>query len=121
MTLSEWEHVADPFEKAAHYLEKALYKMLTQNIVPLVTADLREAEKRRRMEEAIVHRKRSSRIALKESEKEEQRPGARGGDGMKALRSEMCVKGRADVRRVEGRREGRERAALAGACWWHGI
>ena len=41
MTLSEWEHVADPFEKAAHYLEKALYKMLTQNIVPEVTATLR--------------------------------------------------------------------------------
>ncbi|KAI1786771.1 hypothetical protein LXA43DRAFT_1032456 [Ganoderma leucocontextum] len=77
VTLTEWEHVADPFEKATHYLEKALYKMLTQNIIPIVTADLREAEKRRRMEEAVVHRKRSSRIAIKESEKEEARLAAK--------------------------------------------
>ncbi|KAH9925531.1 uncharacterized protein B0H18DRAFT_1008850 [Fomitopsis serialis] len=68
VTLHEWEHIAERFEKATHYLEKALYKMLTQNIVPLVTAELREE-----IEEAVVHRKRSSRIAIKESEKEQQR------------------------------------------------
>lgn len=41
VTLDEWERVADPFAKATHYLEKALYKMLTQNIMPDVTANLR--------------------------------------------------------------------------------
>lgn len=41
VTLNEWEHIAERFEKATHYLEKALYKMLTQNIVPIVTAELR--------------------------------------------------------------------------------
>ncbi|OJT13886.1 hypothetical protein TRAPUB_9555 [Trametes pubescens] len=77
VTLPEWEHVAEPFANATHYLEKALYKVLTQNVVPYVTAELREQEKRRRMEEAVVHRKRSSRIATKESEKEEQRLAAK--------------------------------------------
>ena len=41
VTLNEWEHIAERFEKATHYLEKALYKMLTQHIVPNVTAELR--------------------------------------------------------------------------------
>lgn len=41
VTLDEWEHIAERFEKATHYLERALYKMLTQNIVPIVTAELR--------------------------------------------------------------------------------
>lgn len=41
VTLPEWERVADPFANATHYLEKALYKVLTQNVVPYVTAELR--------------------------------------------------------------------------------
>lgn len=41
VTLFEWEHVAEPFEKATHYLEKALYKVLSQTIVPDVTERLR--------------------------------------------------------------------------------
>lgn len=37
----------------------------------------KEVEKKRRMEEAVVHRKRSSRIAMKEIEKEEERAATR--------------------------------------------
>ncbi|OJA10917.1 hypothetical protein AZE42_08233 [Rhizopogon vesiculosus] len=70
--LEEWENFPEQFEKATHYAEKSLYKVLTQNIVPVVTAELREVEKTKRKEEAVVHRKRSSRIALKESEKEQE-------------------------------------------------
>ncbi|KAH9933667.1 uncharacterized protein BXZ73DRAFT_46246 [Epithele typhae] len=77
VTLAEWEAVAEPFARATHYLEKALYKMLTQNIMPAVIEDLQEAEKKKRMEEAISSRKRSSRIAHKENEKEEARIAAR--------------------------------------------
>ncbi|RDX43989.1 hypothetical protein OH76DRAFT_1389802 [Lentinus brumalis] len=109
VTLSEWEHVADPFEKATHYLEKALYKMLTQNIVPLVTADLREAERRRRKEEAIVHRKRSSRIAIKETEKEEAMRAAK----MRAEEEERNSRARrmeARQRKEEEERAKREKA-----------
>ncbi|EMD33317.1 hypothetical protein CERSUDRAFT_117938 [Gelatoporia subvermispora B] len=109
VTLDEWEHIAERFEKATHYLEKALYKMLTQHVIPPIVTELREAERKRRIEEAIVHRKRSSRIALKESEKEEARVAAK----RKAEEDEKFAR----VRRVEARakkeeeeREKRERA-----------
>ncbi|KAL1701719.1 hypothetical protein EV121DRAFT_262846 [Schizophyllum commune] len=77
VTLEEWEHVGDPFEKATHYLEKALYKTLTKVIAPLVIEDLRAVLREKQKEEAIVHRKRSSRIAVKESAKEEARLAAK--------------------------------------------
>jgi len=95
VTLEEWEDIAQQFAKATHYTEKALHKVLSQSIVPMVTAELRvcfiylqtryrpflisfqEVEKKRRMEEAVVHRKRSSRIAMKEVEKEEERAAMR--------------------------------------------
>ncbi|KAF4596441.1 hypothetical protein EYR38_007828 [Pleurotus pulmonarius] len=76
VTLDEWEHVADPFAKAGHYSEKALYKVLNV-IAPIIIEQLREVEKNRRLEEAVTHRKRSSRIAVKESEKEEARLAAK--------------------------------------------
>lgn len=41
MTLYEWEHVAERFEKATHYAEKALYKVLTVDIVPIIIAELK--------------------------------------------------------------------------------
>lgn len=72
ITLEEWENFPEQFEKATHYAEKSLYKVLTQSIVPVITAELREVEKKKRKEEAVVHRKRSSRIAFKESEKEQE-------------------------------------------------
>ncbi|KAF4614064.1 hypothetical protein D9613_007673 [Agrocybe pediades] len=72
-TLYEWEHIAERFEKATHYNEKALYKRLVNDIVPFVTQELKEIERKREVEEALAHRKRSSRIALKESEREEAR------------------------------------------------
>ncbi|KAJ7677324.1 hypothetical protein B0H17DRAFT_1079375 [Mycena rosella] len=77
VTLSDWEHIAERFEKGTHYTEKALHKVLVKQIVPVITEELREIERKRRLEEAIVHRKRSSRIANKESEKEEARMLAR--------------------------------------------
>ncbi|KAF5367052.1 hypothetical protein D9758_004057 [Tetrapyrgos nigripes] len=76
-TLHEWEHIAERWQKATHYAEKALYKVLTNHIVPIVTEELREIENKRRLEEAVVHRKRSSRLAVKELEKEEARAAAR--------------------------------------------
>ncbi|KAI0364754.1 hypothetical protein BV20DRAFT_955601 [Pilatotrama ljubarskyi] len=109
VTLPEWEHVADRFANTTHYLEKALYKTLSQNIVPFVTAELREQEKRRRIEEAIVHRKRSSRIALKESEKEEARLAAK----RKAEEEEKMARAKrqeARLKKEEAERAKRERA-----------
>ncbi|KAG9315126.1 hypothetical protein JVU11DRAFT_4249 [Chiua virens] len=77
VTLGEWESIGQMFEKATHYAERALHKVLSQSIVPMVTAELREIEKKRRTEEAVVHRKRSSRIAMKETEREEERAAMR--------------------------------------------
>jgi flagellar biosynthesis GTPase FlhF len=96
--LYEWEHITERFEKATHYAEKALLKVLVHDIIPVVAEQLRvlflfsliqfwscllclcfkqEIDRKRKLEEAIVHRKRSSRIAIKESEKEEARAIAR--------------------------------------------
>ncbi|KAF8207288.1 hypothetical protein K438DRAFT_432496 [Mycena galopus ATCC 62051] len=77
VTLSDWERIAERFANGTHYTEKALYKVLTKEIVPVITEELREIERKRRLEEAVVHRKRSSRIATKEQEKEEARQLAR--------------------------------------------
>ncbi|KAJ3734153.1 hypothetical protein DFJ43DRAFT_1130808 [Lentinula guzmanii] len=73
VTLHEWEHIAERWRNATHYTEKALYKVLVNHIVPIIIEELREVEVKRQKEEAITQRKRSSRIALRESEKEEAR------------------------------------------------
>jgi site-specific DNA-cytosine methylase len=92
--LSDWEHICERFEGATHYAERALYKVLSQQIVPAITAELRvsdffkinaevtfereqqEIQRKRHLEEAVSHRKRSSRLAVKENEKEEARQAA---------------------------------------------
>ncbi|KAI9451079.1 hypothetical protein BJY52DRAFT_1125459 [Lactarius psammicola] len=73
VTLYEWEHICERFEGATHYAEKALYKLLSQQIVPTIAAELREIQRKRQLEEAVSQRKRSSRLAVKENEKEEAR------------------------------------------------
>jgi hypothetical protein len=40
-TLEEWEQFPVSFEKATHYSEKALYKVLSHDIVPAATQELR--------------------------------------------------------------------------------
>ncbi|TFK40094.1 hypothetical protein BDQ12DRAFT_680331 [Crucibulum laeve] len=100
VTLREWECIADRFEKSTYYLEKSLYKRLVTDIVPTMVDMLKEVEKKRKLEEALVHRKRSSRIAIKESEKEEALVAAK----KKAEEEEKM--GRA--RRVEARRQKEE-------------
>ncbi|TFK47754.1 hypothetical protein OE88DRAFT_1738283 [Heliocybe sulcata] len=100
VTLYEWEHVADPFARSTHYSEKALYKLLTNDIVPFVTEELREIEKKKKLEEAIVHRKRSSRIASKVSAREQARI-----DAEKRAEEEKAL-GRA--RRAEARQKQEE-------------
>ncbi|KAF7312177.1 DALR-1 domain-containing protein [Mycena indigotica] len=88
-TLQEWETIAARFKGGTHYTEKSLHEVLTQHIVPIITEELRvsvfeflcippfsdlffiqELERKQQLENAIVHRKRSSRIAMKEQEKQ---------------------------------------------------
>ncbi|KAG6878075.1 hypothetical protein C0992_008655 [Termitomyces sp. T32_za158] len=71
VTLYEWEHIAERFEKATHYTEKALRKVLVNSIVPVVTEELKELEKKQRLVSAVTLRKRSSRLMIRQVEKEE--------------------------------------------------
>ena len=41
VTLNDWEHICERFEGSTHYTEKALYKLLSQHIVPAIIAELR--------------------------------------------------------------------------------
>ncbi|KAF6757139.1 hypothetical protein DFP72DRAFT_248163 [Ephemerocybe angulata] len=70
VTLYEWETFPEKFAKSTYYTEKAFYKLLTNVVVPEVVAELRAIEQKRKLEEALNHRKRSSRLATREHEKE---------------------------------------------------
>ncbi|KAJ2929378.1 hypothetical protein H1R20_g7729, partial [Candolleomyces eurysporus] len=70
VTIAEWELFPERFAKSTHYTEKAFYKLLNTVIVPQVVGELRAIEQKRRLEEALNTRKRSSRLATRENEKE---------------------------------------------------
>lgn len=63
-----------------------------------------EVERKRQLEEALVHRKRSSRIAIRESEKEEAR--------LAAMRKQEEVEKMSRARRFEARRQREEEDRL---------
>ncbi|PWN31645.1 uncharacterized protein FA14DRAFT_162590 [Meira miltonrushii] len=71
VTRQEWEWMSTRFAKSRHPDEKALHQLLKDTVLPKVMADMDEADKQRAHELAMANRKRSSRIALKESEREE--------------------------------------------------
>jgi hypothetical protein len=118
VTLNDWEHICERFEGATHYTEKTLYKLLSQHIVPAIIAELRvsrsfsklrprfEQKQNRRyngsdsLEEAVSQRKRSSRLAIKENEKEEVR--------LAALRKAEEDDKLSRVRRLEARQKREE-------------
>ncbi|KAH8981590.1 hypothetical protein EDB86DRAFT_3086957 [Lactarius hatsudake] len=104
VTLYEWEHICERFEGATHYAEKALYKLLSQQIVPAIIAELREIHRKRHLEEAVSQRKRSSRLAVKENEKEEARLAA-----MKKAEEEEKL---SRARRLEARQKREEEERL---------
>jgi len=71
VTKHEWLAMSTRFAKSKHPDEKLLHQFLQAEVLPKVMADIEEAEKQRALEAALANRKRSSRIALKESEREE--------------------------------------------------
>ncbi|KZS92587.1 hypothetical protein SISNIDRAFT_122053 [Sistotremastrum niveocremeum HHB9708] len=75
VTLEDWQAFPTRFEQSTNYREKAFYKFLTRadGPVDLITKAMKEIRNKKKVEEAVVFRKRSSRIAIKESEKEEQK------------------------------------------------
>ncbi|KAG9092254.1 hypothetical protein FS749_015889 [Ceratobasidium sp. UAMH 11750] len=72
-TLQDWQAFPTRFEKATHPNEKAFRTFLNNVLVPAVTTSLRAQLKVKKLESAVQNRKRSSRIAIKESILEAQR------------------------------------------------
>ncbi|EJU04698.1 hypothetical protein DACRYDRAFT_114052 [Dacryopinax primogenitus] len=73
VTLFQWEHVAERFEKSTNRDEKAFHASLVEEVVPRVLKELREIERLKRKEELMATRKRSSRLQMKELEAETRR------------------------------------------------
>ncbi|WFD34072.1 DNA-directed RNA polymerase [Malassezia cuniculi] len=71
ITRTEWEAFVARFASSKHPDERSLYKYINGEVLPRVVEAITEEESRIALERAMSNRKRSSRIALKESEKEE--------------------------------------------------
>ncbi|OUM68065.1 hypothetical protein PIROE2DRAFT_4349 [Piromyces sp. E2] len=69
LTSEDWNNFPKQFENSKHQVEKDFYEFVTTYIIPKVLDALKSKEKKRRLQEAILHRKRSSRIQMKEIEK----------------------------------------------------
>lgn len=106
VTASEWDTFPEQFRTATHYTEKALYKYLVNHLVPIVVAELKELERQKRIDEAVINRKRSARIAIRESEREEA-VSAKKREAEEAI--QMARSRRAELREEKGVEERLER------------
>ncbi|PWZ01574.1 hypothetical protein BCV70DRAFT_210769 [Testicularia cyperi] len=70
-TIVDWQEFAKRFAKSKDPNEKNLYQFINDEILDTVMTAIDEADKQKALEQAMANRKRSSRIALKESEREE--------------------------------------------------
>ncbi len=57
VTLNDWEHICECFKGATHYAEKALYKLLSQRIVPTIIAELRVSHSLAKLRHRFEHNK----------------------------------------------------------------
>lgn len=122
VTRSEWEAIQFRWAKSKHPDEKALHSILAKDVCPRVLADIAETEKQAALEAAMAMRKRSSRIATKEAEREEERKQSEARaameERMKRLRAEEEERERkeneakAEERRREDRLREREERAM---------
>ncbi|KAJ1020092.1 hypothetical protein NDA16_004372 [Ustilago loliicola] len=71
VTRQEWLDFAKRFAKSKDPNEKNLHQFINNEILDQVLAAMDEIERQRQLEQALANRKRSSRIAMKESEREE--------------------------------------------------
>lgn len=71
VTRQQWLDFAKRFAKSKDPNEKNLHQFINNEILDQVLAAMDEIERQRAMEQALANRKRSSRIAMKESEREE--------------------------------------------------
>ncbi|EPQ26128.1 uncharacterized protein PFL1_06336 [Pseudozyma flocculosa PF-1] len=71
ITRADWLEFAARFAKSKDLNERNLHSFVNHDILPTVLAAFDEQDRQRALEAALANRKRSSRIALKESEREE--------------------------------------------------
>ncbi|KAG8904086.1 hypothetical protein FRB99_002286 [Tulasnella sp. 403] len=111
ITLDDWHQLTERFARSTSTYEKALYKRLSQDLVPHVTEVFKERERVFRQVEEVVGRKRSSRLALIDAEKERQRmeAAAKAEEDAKLDRTRrMEARERAQAVERERREKGRE-------------
>ena len=70
VSLQEWKAFLEKFASLKHPDERVLYSYLAKEVFPRVEEVLVAEQRKQALEEAMSHRKRSSRIAMKESERE---------------------------------------------------
>jgi flagellar biosynthesis GTPase FlhF len=106
VTLYDWRTFPEQFAKSRDLDEKALYQLLTKQVGPTIIAALVEKAQELARQEAVLNRKRSSRIATIQLSKEE---------AIRAETAQREMEERMERQRYEETRHEREAAALARA------
>lgn len=71
ITRHEWQAFVDRFAKSKHPDERNMYNYISKEILPPILEVIHAEEKKLAIEAALSNRKRSSRIALRDSEREQ--------------------------------------------------
>ncbi|KAJ3107021.1 hypothetical protein HDU97_004990 [Phlyctochytrium planicorne] len=66
ITIQDWLSFPDKFSNSRNQSEKKFYQFLTVHALPQVLPDLEEKEKKKKQQEAILNRKRSTRLQMRE-------------------------------------------------------
>ncbi|CAE6461885.1 unnamed protein product [Rhizoctonia solani] len=100
-SLHDWEMFPARFEKATHPNEKSFRSYLNKVLIPAVTTSLKAQLKVKKLETAVQNRKRSSRLAIKESIVEAQRQE----EGRRAAELELHARARRQEERERRQEE----------------
>lgn len=71
ITKSEWIDFCERFATSKHPDERSLYNYISKEVLPKILEVIQSEEKKAALEAALSNRKRSSRIALRDSEREQ--------------------------------------------------
>ncbi|KAJ3040105.1 hypothetical protein HDV00_011429 [Rhizophlyctis rosea] len=69
LTMEDWTAFADKFGRSKNGAEKEFHEFLTEHALPKVLTDLQDKDKTKKMQDALLNRKRSSRLQMRELEK----------------------------------------------------
>lgn len=97
VTRAEWESFVQRFATSKHPDERQMHNYLAKEVLPKVVEVLQAEHKKAALEAALAQRKRSSRIALRESEREQRE---REEAELRAQRAQEAAERRAEQERV---------------------